>query len=77
MTKFNRVNGWTYKTSDGKFIVYNGGPNEWYSGPVDPVLVAKFGFCSVAIDEGNKIFHNSLRSAQDWVRSFNYKVESK
>lgn len=72
--KFSRVNGWTYKTRDGKFIVYNGGPNEWYSAPVDVELVGKFGFCSVAIDESSKMFHRSLRDAQNWVRSVNYKV---
>jgi len=72
--KFNRVNGWTYKTSDSKFVVYNGGANEWYSAPVDIELVEKFGICSVAIDESNKMFHRSLRDAQNWVRSVNYRV---
>ena len=72
--KFNRVNGWTYKTSDDKFLVYNGGKNEWYSAPIDNDLVAKYGFCSVSIDESNKIFHYSLRDAQNWVRTVECKV---
>lgn len=74
MIKFNRVNGWTYKTTDNAFIVYNGGPNEWYSAPVDAELVAKFGYCSVAIKESEKMFHSSLRQAQQWVRTVEYKA---
>jgi len=74
MIKFNRVNGWTYKTSDSEYIVYNGGPNEWYSAPVDTELVKKYGFCPVAVNESEKVLHSSLRDAQNWVRSFNYKV---
>ena len=74
MIKFNRVNGWTYKTADNKFLVYNGGPNEWYSAEIDHELVEKFGYCSVAVDESTKQFHTSITNAQNWVRSFNYKV---
>jgi len=72
--KFNRVNGWTYKTVDNQFLVYNGGPNEWYSAKIDPEMVEKFGFCSVAIDESTKQFHSSIKNAQLWVRKFEYKV---
>ena len=72
--KFNRVNGWTYKTNDNAYIVYNGGPNEWYSAPVDSELVAKYGYSSVSVIESQKIFHTSLREAQSWVRSVDYKV---
>jgi hypothetical protein len=72
MIKFNRVNGFTYKTSDNAFIIYNGGPKEWYSAPVDAELAAKFGYVSVAAVDGNKVFHTSLRQAQEWVRTFDY-----
>jgi len=75
MVKFNRVNGWTYKTTDNQFLIYNGGPNEWYSAEIDTELVEKFGYCSVAVLESSKVFHYSLREAQKWVRSFNYKLE--
>ena len=37
--KFNRLNGWTYKTTDNAYIVYNGGPNEWYSAEIDHEIV--------------------------------------
>lgn len=68
MIKFNRVNGWTYKTTDNKFLVYNGGPNEWYSAEIDPELVTKYGYCSVAVNENTKQFHYSLKYAQLSVR---------
>jgi hypothetical protein len=71
--KFNRVNGWTYKTSDNQFMVYNGGPNEWYSAKIDSELVEKHGYCSVAVDESSKMFHYSIKDAQNWVRN-SYKV---
>ena len=73
MIKFNRVNGWTYKTTDNKVLVYNGGPREWYSAEIDHELVQKFGYCSVAVIESTKRFHFSMKDAQIWVRSFNYK----
>jgi hypothetical protein len=72
--KFNRVNGWTYKTTDNQFMVYNGGPNEWYSAKIDPELVEKYGYCSVAVDEYSKMFHYSLKEAMNWIRTFEYKV---
>jgi len=73
MIKFNRINGWTYKTTDNQFMVYNGGPNEWYSAKIDSDLVEKYGYCSVAVDESSKMFHYSIKDAQDWVRN-QYKV---
>jgi hypothetical protein len=73
MIKFNRVNGWTYKTTDNAFIVYNGGPNEWYSAPIDSEMAARFGFNSVVAVQSEKIFHTSLRHAQNWVRTVNYR----
>lgn len=74
MIKFKRVNGWTYKTEDDQYIVYNGGPNEWYSGKADQDLVKQYGYESVAMDDSSKQFHSSLRLAQLWVREVNYKV---
>lgn len=75
MIKFNRVNGYTYKTADNQYMIYNAGPKEWYSAPIDSELVEKFGYSPVAVDESNKMFHTSLRNAQDWVRVFDYKSQ--
>jgi hypothetical protein len=72
--KFNRVNGWTYKTKDNKFMVYNGGANEWYSAEIDIELVEKFGYSSVSVVQESKQFHYSLKDAMTWVREFIYKV---
>jgi hypothetical protein len=72
MIKFKRVNGWTYKTADNKYIVYNGGANEWYSAPVDEKLVEQFGYCSVAVNESQKTYHYSICDAQSFVQDFYY-----
>jgi hypothetical protein len=74
--KFNRVNGWTYKTNDDAFIIYNGGPNEWYSAKIDSKLVEQFGICSVVAIQETKQFHYSLKDAMAWVRLTEYKAEA-
>lgn len=71
MIKFNRINGWSYKTTDGKFIISNCGPREWFSAEIDDEQSQKFGW-SIAL-ENSKQYHSSLKEAQNWVRSFNYK----
>lgn len=70
--KFNRINGWSYRTSDDKFIVANCGPRYWFSAQVDEEATERHGFL-VAI-ENSKVYHSSLSSAQKWVREFEYKV---
>ena len=71
--KFNRVNGWTYKTEDDQYIVYNGGSREWYSAKVDPEMAAKYGFVSVSIIQSTRQYHSSITEAQQWVREVEYK----
>jgi hypothetical protein len=70
MIKFNKINGWSYKTSDDRFIVSNCGPRQWFSAEIDAELTAKHGF--IVVDEHSKVYHNSLTSAQNWVRTFDY-----
>ena len=74
MIKFKKVNGWTLKTEDNQYMIYNGGPNEWYSAKIDPEMIEKYGYCSVAVDESSKMFHYSIKDAQSWVREVLYKV---
>ena len=71
MIKFNRINGWSYKTTDGKFMISNCGPREWFSAEVDQAESEKFGW--IIPLENSKQYHSSLKEAQWWVRSFNYK----
>lgn len=73
MIKFNRVNGWTYKTEDNQYLVYNAGPNEWYSAKVDADMVAEFGYTTVVAIDSTKVFHYSIKDAQSWIREVNYK----
>jgi len=68
MIKFNRINGWSYKTSDDCFIVSNCGPRQWFSAEIDAELTAKHGF--IVVDEHSKVYHSSL--TQNWVRTFDY-----
>ena len=69
LIKFNRVNGWTYKTSDNQFIVYNAGPNEWYSAVIDSSMTEMFGYTSVTAIDSTKQFHTSMQNAMAWVRA--------
>ena len=75
--KFNRVNGWTYKTEDEQYLIYNGGPREWYSAKVDPEMAIKYGFVSISIIESTKQMHFSITDAQQWVRKFEYEVSER
>jgi len=71
MIKFNRINGWSYKTTDGKFMILNCGSRLWFSAEVDEAESEKFGW--IIPLENSKQYHSSLKEAQNWVRSFNYK----
>jgi hypothetical protein len=70
MIKFNKINGWSYKTSDDRFIVSNCGSRQWFSAEIDAEQTAKHGF--IVADEHSKVYHSSLSSAQNWVRTFDY-----
>jgi hypothetical protein len=70
MIKFKRINGWSYRTSDDKFIISNCGPRQWFSAEVDEESSARHGFL-IAL-ENTKVYHTTLGTAQDWVCSFNY-----
>jgi hypothetical protein len=70
MIKFNRINGWSYKTSDNAYIISNCGDRTWFSAEIDSELTAKHGF-DIAI-ENTKTYHTSLTEAQKWVRSYHY-----
>jgi hypothetical protein len=71
MIKFKRINGWSYRTSDDKFIISNCGTRQWFSAEVDAESSARHGFL-IAL-ENTKMYHTTLGTAQDWVRFFNYK----
>lgn len=70
--KFKRINGWSYKTEDNKFMIsHTGADRYWFSAEIDEEATTKFGW---AIPEENtKQYHTTLGEAQQWVRSFNYK----
>ena len=70
MIKFNRINGWSYITTDDRFMISNCGSREWFSAEVDAEATAKHGF--IIPDEHSKVYHKSLSSAQNWVRTFDY-----
>jgi hypothetical protein len=70
MIKFNRINGWSYKTSDNAYMISNCGNRTWFSAQIDAELSAKHGF-EVAV-ENTKMYHTTLAEAQNWVRSYNY-----
>jgi len=71
MISFKRINGWSYKTSDQKFLVSNCGKKYWFSAEIDREESDKHGFDVVF--ENSKMYHSSLTDAQNWVRNYNYK----
>ena len=52
-------------------MISNCGPREWFSAEVDQAESEKFGW--IIPLENSKQYHSTLKEAQDWVRSFNYK----
>jgi hypothetical protein len=72
--KFKRINGWSYKTEDGKFMISNCGPRQWFSCEVDAESSARHGFL-IAL-ENTKVYHATLGEAQNWVCSFDYKAKA-
>ena len=71
MIKFNRIDGWSYKTTDGKFMISNCGPREWFSAEVDFEYSEKFGWAIPV--ENSKVYHSSIKEAQQWIRNVEYK----
>ena len=74
MIKFNRINGWSYKTSDNAYIISNCGDRMWFSAEIDAEASQKHGF-DVPV-ENSKVYHTTLTEAQSWVRSYNYQAVS-
>jgi len=72
MIKFNRINGWSYKTSDNAYIISNCGSRTWFSAEIDAESSLKHGFDIAA--ENSKVYHTTLTEAQNWVRSYNYEA---
>jgi len=71
--KFNRINGWSYKTADNRYMISHTGANRcWWSAEIDQELSEKWGW--EIPRENTKQYHTTLREAQNWVREFNYKV---
>jgi hypothetical protein len=71
MIKFNRINGWSYKTTDGKFMISNCGSRQWFSAEIDFEYSEKFGWAIPV--ENSKVYHSSIKEAQQWVRTVEYK----
>jgi hypothetical protein len=70
MIKFKKINGWSYKTTDARFMISNCGSRQWFSAEIDAEQTAKHGF--IIANEHSKVYHSSLQSAQNWVRTFDY-----
>jgi hypothetical protein len=63
--KFKRINGWSYKTEDGKFMISNCGPRSWFSAEIDQEASNHHGW-EIPL-ESSKVYHATCREAQDWV----------
>jgi len=72
MIKFNKINGWSYKTIDNKFMISNCGPRQWFSAEIDLEYSEKFGWAIPV--ENSKVYHASIKEAQQWVRTVEYKA---
>jgi hypothetical protein len=71
MIRFKRINGWSYKTVDNKFIISNCGKRYWFTAEIDQEATEKFGF-EIPV-ENSKMYHSNISEAQNWVRSYEYK----
>ena len=70
--KFKRINGWSYKTADNKFIIsHTGADRYWFSAEIDAESSEKWGW-EIPI-ENTKQYFSTLRDAQRWVRAYHYK----
>ena len=70
MINFKKINGWSYKTTEDRVMISNCGSRQWFSAEIDAEQTANHGF--VIADEHSKVYHSSLQSAQNWVRTFDY-----
>ena len=67
-TIWTRINGWSYKTRDNRFIIQHSGANRcWYSAEIDAESTARHGFD--VCNEYSKTYHSTLREAMNWVES--------
>ena len=71
MIKFKRINGWSYRTEDNKYIISNCGSAQWFSAEIDTEASQKHGW-EIPV-ENSKVYHATITQAQNWVRSFDYK----
>lgn len=71
MIKFKRINGWSYKTEDNRYMVSNCGERYWFSAEIDQEASARHGW-EIAI-ENTKVYHSTCRDAQNWVREYEMK----
>jgi hypothetical protein len=70
MIKFTRINGWSYKSDDNKFMISNCGLRQWFSAQIDTEQSLKFGW-EIPI-ENSKVYHTTIGEAQRWVRTVEY-----
>jgi len=65
---WTRINGWSYKTRDNRFIIqHSGGTRCWYSANIDAEATARHGFD--VCDEYSKQYFSSLREAMNWIET--------
>jgi hypothetical protein len=57
--KFKRINGWSYKTEDGKFMISNCGYRTWFSAEIDQESSNHHGW-EIAL-ESSKVYHTTCR----------------
>ena len=68
MIKFKRINGWSYKTQNDQFMISNCGKRMWFSAEIDTEASAKHGW-EIPV-ENSKVYHSTLREAQNWIINF-------
>ena len=70
MIKFNKINGWSYKTTDDRFMISNCGSRQWFSAEIDAEYSEKFGWAIPV--ENSKVYHTTITEAQRWIRDVEY-----
>jgi hypothetical protein len=72
-SNFIRINGWSYKTRDNKFMISHTGADRcWFSAEIDEESSARWGWD--VPNEYSKQYHSSLRNAMMFVENYAMKV---
>ena len=73
--KFNKINGWSYKSEDNKVMFANAGQRYWFAAIIDQEESEKFGW--IIPIENTKSYGNSIKDAKELAIYLHSTLEAK